>query len=60
MELSLTQATANLDAEEKKRRARIEADNDRFEFSARLDQAGWARHLKGLDREWLSTLTHYY
>jgi superfamily II DNA helicase RecQ len=58
VELSLTQATADLDAEEKKRRAQIEADNDRFEFSAWLDRAGWARHLKGLDREWLSTLTH--
>jgi hypothetical protein len=47
VELSLTQATANLDAEEKKRQARIEADNDRFEFSAWLDRAGWARHLRG-------------
>jgi len=53
---SLTQATADMEEAERKKRAQIEADTDRFEFSAWLDRAGWAKHLDGLSRAWLLTL----
>jgi hypothetical protein len=51
--LSLTQATAQLEELEKKNNTTIQADTDRYDFSEWLSRAGWARHLKGLKRDWL-------
>jgi superfamily II DNA helicase RecQ len=56
VELSLSQATSGLEEVGKKKRAQIEGDNDRYQFNAWLSRAGWERHLKGLNREWLLTL----
>lgn len=56
MELAFTKATASLKTAEKETQAQIEADTNRFEFNAWLNRAGWARHLKGFNREWLLTL----
>jgi K+-sensing histidine kinase KdpD len=53
--LSLTQATASIELTEKEQQNRIKADQDRFQFNAWLDRAGWAKHLKGFDRSWLLT-----
>lgn len=55
MTVSLSQATSELALMEKQRQDRIEADQDRFQFNAWLDRAGWAKHLKGFDRSWLLT-----
>jgi superfamily II DNA helicase RecQ len=51
--LSLSQAAAQLEELEKKNNATIQADTDRYDFSEWLNRAGWARHLKGLKRNWL-------
>jgi hypothetical protein len=51
--LSLTQAATQLEEAEKKRNAAIQADTDRFDFNEWLNRAGWARHLRGLKRDWL-------
>ncbi|KAK7178410.1 hypothetical protein PSPO01_15540 [Paraphaeosphaeria sporulosa] len=50
---SLSQATTRLDELEREKRTTIEADTDRYAFSKWLHRAGWARHLKGLRRDWL-------
>lgn len=57
VQVSLSQATERFDAAEQKKQAKIQADQDRFQYSAWLNGAGWAKHLKGLDRQWVSTLT---
>jgi hypothetical protein len=51
--LSLTQAVTQLEDLEKKKNAAIQADTDRYDFNKWLNRAGWARHLKGLKRDWL-------
>jgi len=56
VELSLSQATSSLEEAGKKKRAQIEAENDRYQFNEWLSRAGWKRHLKGFNREWLLTL----
>jgi hypothetical protein len=38
---------------EKKKNNTIKPDTDRYEFAEWLNRAGWARHLKGLKRDWL-------
>ncbi|KAJ4404428.1 hypothetical protein N0V91_005949 [Didymella pomorum] len=53
IESSLRQATAELEALEKEKNAIVQADADRYDFSEWLSRAGWARHLKGLKRDWL-------
>lgn len=53
IESSLRQATAELEALEKVKNATVQADADRYDFSEWLSRAGWARHLKGLKRDWL-------
>jgi hypothetical protein len=57
VQLSLSQATERRNAAEQERMSQIQANQDRFAFNAWLDRAGWAKHLKGLNREWLLTLT---
>ena len=46
---SLGMATATVQAQ-------IQSDDDRFEFQAWLNRAGWAQHLKRFDRGWLHSL----
>jgi hypothetical protein len=41
--------------EEKKKRA-VDGDQNRYEPNAWLNRAGWARHLSGIEREWLVSL----
>jgi hypothetical protein len=53
IEMSLTQATAQLEDLERKNNTTIQADTDRYDFSEWLDKTGWAQHLKGLKRDWL-------
>ncbi|KAL5371306.1 hypothetical protein DPSP01_014356 [Paraphaeosphaeria sporulosa] len=53
IESSLSQATTQLDAWEKQKNATVRADTDRYDFSEWLNRAGWARHLRGLKRDWL-------
>ena len=55
--LSLSRMADRRDAGRKEQQSLVEADEDRFAFSAWLDRAGWAKHLKGLSREWLLSLT---
>lgn len=31
-------------------------DNDQYKWACWLNRAGWARHLKGLEREWLLSM----
>jgi hypothetical protein len=38
---------------EKKKNNTIKPDTDRYEFAEWLNRVGWARHLKGLKRDWL-------
>jgi hypothetical protein len=45
-----------LDEVNKKANARIEPDHNRYVTHAWLNWTGWARHLGGLDREWLLEL----
>lgn len=54
--MSMDEATASIKAAEEKSQAQVAADSNRYEFNAWLNRAGWARHLKGLDRKWLGTL----
>jgi uncharacterized C2H2 Zn-finger protein len=56
IQASFMQASQQLDALEKEKNNIIKPDSDRFEFAEWLSRAGWARHLKGLEREWLSTM----
>jgi len=56
LEDTFTQATAGLDQAEKNAYDKIQADTNRFEANPWLNRTGWAKHLKGLDREWLVTL----
>lgn len=56
IDASFTQATAQLDELDAKNNDAIEADTNRYEYSQWLARAGWARHLKGLSREWLLTM----
>jgi len=56
IQASFTQASRQLDALEKEKNDIIKLDGDRFEFAEWLSRAGWARHLKGLKREWLLTM----
>jgi hypothetical protein len=51
--LSLTQAATQSENLEKEKNAAIQADTDRYDFNEWLNRAGWARHLKGLQRDWL-------
>ncbi|KAH8710236.1 hypothetical protein GQ44DRAFT_714352 [Phaeosphaeriaceae sp. PMI808] len=53
IEVLLTQGTTQLEEVERKKNAAIEADTDQYDFSEWLDREGWARHLKGLKRDWL-------
>jgi len=50
---SLSQAATQRDERDKQARAAIEADTDRYDFNEWLNRVGWARHLKGLKRDWL-------
>jgi hypothetical protein len=56
IQASLSQASQQLDALEKEKNNVIKPDSDRYEFAEWLNRAGWARHLKGLEREWLLTM----
>ena len=49
-------AKAKQDREETARHAIVEPDTNRFIPTAWLTRAGWARHLAGLDRDWLASL----
>ena len=53
IQTSLTQASARLEELEKRKNNTIKPDTDRYEFAEWLNRAGWARHLKGLKRDWL-------
>ncbi|KAH5737485.1 hypothetical protein HBI18_067960 [Parastagonospora nodorum] len=50
---ALSQAVTDARARQRAQNAAIEADTDRYEFQAWLNRAGWARHLQGLQRDWL-------
>jgi uncharacterized C2H2 Zn-finger protein len=56
IQAAFTQASQQLDALEKEKNNIVKPDSDRFEFAEWLNRAGWARHLKGLKREWLLTM----
>jgi superfamily II DNA helicase RecQ len=53
IQTSLAQASTQLEELEKKNNNTIKPDTDRHEFVEWLNRAGWARHLKGLKRDWL-------
>jgi hypothetical protein len=53
IQMSLAQASTQLEELEKKKNNAIKPDTDRHEFAEWLNRAGWARHLKGLKRDWL-------
>jgi superfamily II DNA helicase RecQ len=53
IQMSLTQASTRLEELEKRKNNTIKPDTDRYEFAEWLNRAGWARHLKGLKRDWL-------
>ncbi|KAH5708161.1 hypothetical protein HBI18_241080 [Parastagonospora nodorum] len=50
---AFSQAVTDARAKQRAQNAAIEADTDRYEFQAWLNRAGWARHLQGLQRDWL-------
>jgi len=56
LEAAFQETTTALDQADKDAHARIEPDDDRHVTHAWLNRAGWARHLAGLDREWLLEL----
>jgi hypothetical protein len=56
IQASFTQVSQQLDALEKQKNSLTKPDSNRFEFTEWLNRAGWARHLKGLKREWLLTM----
>ncbi|KAG9191444.1 hypothetical protein G6011_09532 [Alternaria panax] len=56
LEAVFQETTAVLDEVDKKANARIEPDRNRYVTHAWLNRTGWARHLGGLDREWLLEL----
>ncbi|KAF2187536.1 hypothetical protein K469DRAFT_725097 [Zopfia rhizophila CBS 207.26] len=58
LEMVFTQATEALERANRKAIDEIRADTNRFEVHKWLNRVGWARHLKGLDRRWLTKLTH--
>jgi hypothetical protein len=49
----LTQASTWLEELEKRKNNTIKLDTDWYEFAEWLNRVGWARHLKGLKRDWL-------
>jgi uncharacterized C2H2 Zn-finger protein len=53
IQTSLTQASTQLEELEKKKNNTIKPDTDRYDFAKWLNRAGWARHLKGIKRDWL-------
>ena len=55
--LSMRQVEDRDNAARKQQQSLVEADDDRFAFSAWLNRAGWAKHLRGLSREWLLSMT---
>jgi hypothetical protein len=57
IEASFARASQQLDALERRKNNIIQPDSDRYEWAEWLNRAGWARHLKGLERAWLSTMT---
>ena len=52
------ETTSALETVDKETFAKIHPDDDRHVFHRWLNRAGWARHLRGLDRRWLLTLGH--
>ncbi|KAH3936733.1 hypothetical protein HBI81_248730 [Parastagonospora nodorum] len=50
---ALSQAVTDATARQRAQNEAIEADTDRYDFNEWLNRAGWARHLRGLTRDWL-------
>jgi hypothetical protein len=53
MQAAFSQAKTQLDEQEREKNTTIHADTNRYEFERWLNRAGWARHLRGLKRDWL-------
>lgn len=54
LEASFRETAKMLEEADREANARIEPDNNRYVTHAWLNRVGWARHLAGLDRDWLS------
>lgn len=54
--LAFQNATTEVENVDREAESAVQPDNNRYVPNAWLNRAGWAKHLAGLDREWLGCL----